>query len=100
MSVADQERNPGSVLHWTRRVIALRRAHDALRSGSIELVASDPRLVAFVRAGGGEALLCLFNLGDEPVDAPMLAGRTIVEQTGSIDGSIMAPWSAVVVRWR
>ena len=96
MSVAKQEGDKASLLHWSRRVIALRRAHAALRSGSIELVECDPRLVAFVRKSAGERLLCVFNLGSEPVEATMLDGLMIIEQTGALNRSMLAPHSAVV----
>ena len=99
MNIAAQERDSGSILHWTRRVVALRRKHDALRTGSIALVDADPRLVAFVRAGSDEALLCLFNLGDTPIEAPIVAGRTIVEQVGELAGTMVGARSAVVVKW-
>lgn len=99
MNIAAQERDPGSILNWTRRVIALRHQHDALRSGGIALADADPRLVAFVRTGVDEALLCLFNLGDTPIDAPIVAGREVVEQIGELAGSFIGARSAVVVKW-
>jgi len=99
MNIADQERDAGSLLHWTRRVIALRSAHEALRTGSIAIADGDPRLVAFVREGTDEALLCLFNLGETPIDAPIVAGREVVEQIGEVFGTVVSARSAVVVKW-
>jgi alpha-glucosidase len=54
-----------SVLSGYRRLIAFRRAHPALRSGSIEFFDSAADVLAFARAGAGERLLCLFNFGSE-----------------------------------
>ena len=99
MNVTAQDHDAHSVLNWTRRVIQLRHEHVALRTGAIELVDCDPRLVAFVRGEGEEALLCVFNLGDTPLDASMIEGRDIVEQTGGVAGRIMQPGSAIVTKW-
>ena len=99
MSVADQAQDEHSVLNWTRRVIALRQRHPALRSGTIRLVDGDPRLLAFVREAAGEALLCLFNLGDIPLAIPMIEGCVIVEQVGEVVGRTLSARSAVVAKW-
>jgi alpha-glucosidase len=52
-----------SVLAQYRQMIAFRRAHPALRDGSIEFVDAPGDVLAFVREDGGEKILCVFNLG-------------------------------------
>ena len=100
MNVADQARDPGSVLNWTRAVIALRRVHRALRDGAIRLIDSDPGLLVFVRGEGEGALLCVFNLGDEALDAPMIVSGPVVIAVGSApDGHSISPRSGLVIRW-
>jgi len=56
-------------LQWYRRVFGLRRAHPALRTGSLHtlLVDDEQRLWVFERAGGGEKLLVALNGGEEAV---------------------------------
>ncbi|MBN9027706.1 beta-galactosidase BglA [Kaistia sp. MMO-174] len=51
-----------SVLAHYRKLIAFRHAHPALRDGSIAFVDSPDDVLAFVREGGGEKILCVFNL--------------------------------------
>jgi alpha-glucosidase len=51
-----------SVLAHYRRMIVFRKAHPALRSGSIAFVASPADVLAFIREGDGETILCVFNL--------------------------------------
>jgi alpha-glucosidase len=52
-----------SVLWRYRQLIAFRRAHPALRSGSIAFLDAPDDVLAFQRAAGDERLLCVFNLG-------------------------------------
>ncbi len=59
-----QEADPASMLHFTRRIIALRKTHDVLRDGSWTTLKADDGVLAFVRATASERLLCVFNLGE------------------------------------
>jgi alpha-glucosidase len=67
LAVDRQEADPASVLHLTRRLVALRKRHPALRTGSIRPVDVPPPLLGFERGDGEGRLLCVFNLGDEIV---------------------------------
>jgi neopullulanase len=51
------------LLAFTRRAIALRRAHPALRRGNFELLHANADLCAFGRRDGHEALVIAFNAG-------------------------------------
>jgi len=79
-----QESDTESLLHLTRRLVAFRQEHEALRSGSMTIVAADATLLAFERHAAGERLICVFNTGDAPVDfAPPGATRwRIAESVG------------------
>ncbi len=66
LAVDRQEADPASMLHWTRAVLRLRRAHPALRTGGVAVVQADEAVLAFERQEGGARLLCLFNLSSEP----------------------------------
>jgi alpha-glucosidase len=59
-----QEGDPGSVLNFYRRMLALRRGSPALIKGGITLLDGPDECVAFLREGAGERLLCAFNLSD------------------------------------
>ncbi|MEH3048643.1 MAG: alpha-glucosidase family protein [Sphingomonas adhaesiva] len=67
MAVAVQEGDPASLLHWTRRVLALRRAQPALRVGTMRFVAAPAGVIAFERVHEGERLLVAVNLTAAPV---------------------------------
>ena len=61
LAVSQQEKDPSSALAFTRRLLAARNAHPALRLGSLELLPG-PALT-FLRQVGDERLVCAFNLG-------------------------------------
>ncbi|WP_349514338.1 alpha-glucosidase [Erythrobacter sp. NFXS35] len=54
-----------SSLHYTRKLLALRRQLPALVSGDITLLDTPDTMVAFVRRIAEDAVLCAFNLGNE-----------------------------------
>jgi alpha-glucosidase len=64
LAVAEQAANPQSMLAFTRRLIAVRRASRALKFGSATPVAglADKGVLAFERRDGDERLLCIFDL--------------------------------------
>jgi alpha-glucosidase len=66
LAVDRQERDPHALLHWTRDTLALRKRHPALSTGDIRIVAADEAMLAIERRGGGETMLCVFNLTDTP----------------------------------
>jgi alpha-glucosidase len=82
LAVDRQEADAGSILNLTRRLVALRKEHPALRSGSIRALDAPSPLLAFERGEGPERLLCVFNLGEEAVDWPLPSGWTVVEHVG------------------
>ena len=67
-AVDRQEDDPDSPLAVTRRMLALRRAEEALRLGAIRFVAVDDSRLVFERSWHGRTLTCAFNLGHEAVD--------------------------------
>ncbi|MFZ5610338.1 MAG: alpha-glucosidase family protein [Pseudomonadota bacterium] len=74
LAVDRQARDSGSTLAMTRRLIALRRRHIALRLGDIHFLNAPEPVVAFERRHQAERLLCVFNLSDaaqswQPADA-------------------------------
>jgi alpha-glucosidase len=79
-----------SVLAHYRAVLALRRAHPALVSGSIRFLDAEGDVLAFTREGAGERLLCAFNFADRPADWP-LPGRL-----GVIDAVDFAGYGAAL----
>lgn len=63
INVENQQRNPSSLLWWTKRNIAMRKQFKAFGRGSIEfLFPENPKILAFVRTYLDERVLVIFNL--------------------------------------
>ncbi|MEJ7927843.1 alpha-glucosidase [Sphingobium sp. AN641] len=92
LSVEQQEADRGSMLVWSRRMLALRRTTPALRDGDISLMEGDPALLAFERRAGDSRLLCLFNLTDAPLPAPYpLISASMAASVGIEEDGAMLP---------
>ena len=48
-------------------MLAFRKLHPALQRGTIETLDAPEGVLAFIRAEGGERLLCVFNMSEKPV---------------------------------
>ena len=82
-NVAAQERDAGSLLHLTRDLLALRKAHPALRQGDLTFRDIGEGLLAFDRTIGTERIHCRFNLTAEGATAASVAGNAIVAVNGA-----------------
>jgi alpha-glucosidase len=97
-----QEADEGSTLHLLRELMALRKAHPALRLGSLQGVQADDKVMVLLRETPDDAVLCAFNLNAElaTVTLPgtfsssstLMKVGTVVQQPGSL---AMQPWSAI-----
>ena len=63
LAASAQVGDPQSLLTDYQRFLKLRREHEALRTGTIEILDSDGDVLSFIRATDGERLLCVFNFG-------------------------------------
>jgi alpha-glucosidase len=63
LAVDRQEADPASMLQFTRRLLALRRQHDALRLGSFDPLHVDEQVLVLLRRYAGSSVLAAFNLG-------------------------------------
>ncbi|MGH3329131.1 MAG: alpha-glucosidase C-terminal domain-containing protein, partial [Streptomycetales bacterium] len=62
-NVEAQLRNTNSLLHWTKRMIEVRKQNPAFGLGRfIELGSSNPSVFAYVREFGDDIVLCVMNL--------------------------------------
>jgi maltose alpha-D-glucosyltransferase/alpha-amylase len=87
INVEAQERSPFSLLHWMKRMIALRRQHQVFGRGSIEFIPTDNRKVlTYIRRLDNTIVLCVANLSRhvQPVSIPLhgFSGLTPVEMLG------------------
>ena len=99
LAVDAAEADPASPLHLTRRLLALRRAHGALRRGALRFHDVADPLLAFQRGEGAGALLCLFNLGDRPAALPDFAGWRCLLHVGTPPPAPdrIAPYAAMIL---
>jgi len=94
-AVAAQEDDADSLLHFTRRVIALRRAHPTLRTGDLRDVTAEGDLLRFRRIGAdGTALFCAFNLGGETI--ALGATGTILLAANGATPATLPPYGALI----
>jgi alpha-glucosidase len=98
LAVDAQEADPASTLHVARRLIALRRAYPALRTGAIRFVDTNAQLLIFQRGEGADALLLAFNLGFEPVSWSLPDGWTIVDGVNLGAAGEMPPCTGLIAR--
>jgi maltose alpha-D-glucosyltransferase / alpha-amylase len=96
LNVEAQQRIPGSLLHWTRRMIEIRKRHPVFGLGAYEeLTSSNPSVLAFVREhsplrehDATDRVLCVNNLSRFPqpveLDLRRFIGVTPVECMGGV----------------
>ncbi len=65
-AVDRQLEDPTSVLAHYKAMLAFRKAHPALSTGTIRLLDAPDGVLAFVREAPEERLLCVFNMQDQP----------------------------------
>ncbi len=82
LAVDRQEADPASMLAFTRRLLALRREHTALRIGDAAVRDAPEGVLAFERASEGERLLCVFELSGKPAKLSLDAAAAMVERFG------------------
>ncbi|MBO0828755.1 MAG: maltose alpha-D-glucosyltransferase [Streptosporangiales bacterium] len=89
LNVESQTRNTGSLLHWTRRMVEIRKRHPAFGMGSFEeFGGSNPSVFGFVREMGDDRMLCVNNLSRFPqpveLDLRRYEGVVPIEGTGNV----------------
>ncbi len=77
-NVAIERADPGSLYNLYRRLIALRRAHPALATGSYRPVMTEGQVLAYIREHGDERFLVALNLGAAPASVAMPDGQGTV----------------------
>src|SRR4029453_7948183 len=93
VNVEAQLRDRHSLLHWMRRMLAIRRRHAAFGRGTLRfLYPKNRKVLAFLREHDGEIILCVASVSRTPqaveLDLSELAGRVPVELSG---GSLFPP---------
>lgn len=79
-SVAAQEADPNSTLSFYRNMLAVRKAHAALRKGSIEIAEATDTSLSFYRRHGDTTIYCHFNLSGSAVALELPAGEWMIDK--------------------
>jgi maltose alpha-D-glucosyltransferase / alpha-amylase len=87
VNVEAQERHPGSLLSWTKRMLAVRKTSRAFGRGSRRFLRPGNRkILAYLREYGEDSILCVANLSRsaQPVELNLseFKGRVPVEMLG------------------
>ncbi|MGE0082088.1 MAG: maltose alpha-D-glucosyltransferase [Thiohalomonadaceae bacterium] len=87
VNVEAQSRDPSSLLNWTRRILAVRKAYRAFGRGSLEFLhPGNRKILAYVRSYQDDTILCVVNLSRtaQPVELDLARwrGRVPVEMMG------------------
>jgi alpha-glucosidase len=101
LAVEKQEKLAESMLHTTRKLIALRKTSAALSGGAFKVVRASDGVLVFDRVAEGQTVRCVFNFAGEgaqvaaegkpdvlwAVDAVLVGGKLVME-----------PYSAALLR--
>lgn len=100
LAVDQQESDPSSNLHYTRRAIALRKELEALRTGQINFLETSENLLVFTRGIGPDAVLCAFNLGHRAESFTLTNDWQVVTALNGADGTTgkLEPMQALIAR--
>ncbi|WP_127900272.1 alpha-amylase family glycosyl hydrolase [Solirhodobacter olei] len=105
LAVAEEERDPGALIHHYRRAIAFRRAHPALIRGSSEGMRAEGDVFSILRRDGGEAIFCAANLGDAAARVALPNGRwqAVGADLGAVtdlsgNEAALGPWQICLAR--
>jgi alpha-glucosidase len=99
-------RDPSSILHLYRRLLALRRRRAALADGDMTLLDGPDGVLAYRRTAGDESVVVLVNFTDRAVEVTgdavgVVGSRAVLTSDGIDDGSAFRGWlrpdQAVVV---
>ncbi|MGH9165769.1 MAG: maltose alpha-D-glucosyltransferase [Acidimicrobiales bacterium] len=89
VNVEAETRNTSSQLHWTRRMLEVRKQHPLFGTGSFEVIPVDnPSVLAYLRSEGDDLVLCVNNLSRfaQPAELPLqrFAGKVPIELMGRV----------------
>ena len=93
LAVDGQETDAGSLLNFTRTMLALRKGNAPLRYGSMEVLLADESRLLFRRIEGADRIMCLFNLSHAPVAWPedlAVDGTVLFATNGATVGTLPA----------
>ena len=99
MSVAEQEKDPGALIHHYRRATAFRRENPVLQKGTQTAMTVAGDVLSFVRENGSQRIFCALNMSDSAGEVTLPSGAwsqigadlgsAALRATGSVK---LSPW--------
>ncbi len=86
LAASEQQDSPDSILNFTRKLIAWRTNHTALKNGAIEWITSDENLLVFKRVSDDEELTISINLTEHPIIVPLKGNESRIWGPELTDG--------------
>lgn len=100
LAIDAQEKDPASVLAFTRGFLKLRKRLPALVTGRATRLEAGEALLAFEREEGASSVLCLFNLSEKPASFSVPAEAQLLETGlgGKIEGgeALLPGWGGAL----
>ena len=96
ISVAEEDRDPASLLDHYRRLLKIRATHPALRSGAQRVISTPGELLAVERTAGGQRLLIVANLSPVTRDY-RTSGRDLLSGRRIQDRLRLTPYQSTIV---
>ncbi|HPF87993.1 MAG TPA: alpha-glucosidase [Candidatus Limiplasma sp.] len=98
INYAVQENDKDSILHYYRRMIALRAQSDTLKYGKFQPLAANRRVMAYRRLHEGECMITALNFSARRARVPY-RGQVVIDnyEKATFDG-LLEPWEAVILQ--
>ena len=107
INVAQQERDPDSILNFYKKAIALRKSLKVVRHGNYrELYRYSSKLYVYAREMEGEKILVVCSFSDKPHIFPAPTGfdfekaELILNNYNDVDHHLLKPYESRVYLWR
>jgi alpha-glucosidase len=97
-SIDLQNSDPQSLLHLSREMIALRKAHDALLTGRVIQCSAKGDMLHLVRGHQHETIHCVFNMGKTQIATPAACHGEILKALNGADKTILPPFGVLIVK--
>jgi alpha-glucosidase len=106
LAVDRQVLDAGSLLHRYRHLLQWRRKQPALMQGDLRLLPAHQQVLAYVRSGGGQRLLCAFNLSAQAASLSLGSERVaaVLDDSGASGATAQGssvnfePWGVLFAR--
>jgi glycosidase len=96
ISVAEQERDPSSLLNHYRRLLKLRAEHPAFRTGSQRVLPGGNSILVVERGSGRDSILIVANLSDKAGEY-LTTGRNLLSGK-TVHGVQLEPFETGLIR--